>query len=160
MGQPFADLCAERHPHMRGAQRCLDPGTLPDGAERLLRLASAVPEKKGARRTNERPPLLQRLGAGWLGMIAGVRDTVDFLGQVALGFGRLFTGRTRLRRADLWQLLQECGAEASWIVCLISLLTGMRLLPSSVPSSWHGSAPKSSWPIWWRYRRCARWHRR
>lgn len=102
-----------------------DPGTLPDGAERLLRLASAVPEKKGARRTNERPPLLQRLGAGWLGMIAGVRDTVDFLGQVALGFGRLFTGRTRLRRADLWQLLQECGAEASWIVCLISLLTGM-----------------------------------
>ncbi|QNT68414.1 ABC transporter permease [Defluviicoccus vanus] len=44
---------------------------------------------------------------------------------MALGFGRLFTGRTRLRRADLWQLLQECGAEASWIVCLISLLTGM-----------------------------------
>ncbi|NJO55147.1 MAG: ABC transporter permease, partial [Rhodospirillales bacterium] len=50
---------------------------------------------------------------------------VDFLGQVAVGFSRLFSGRTRLRRADLWQLMDECGAQAAGIVCLISLLTGM-----------------------------------
>ncbi len=102
-----------------------DATTLPDGAARLLRLAAAVPEKKGARRTSERTPLLQRFGKGWLQTVESTRETVGFLGEVALGFGRLFRGKTRLRRADLWQLLEECGAQAAGIVCLISLLTGM-----------------------------------
>ena len=62
-----------------------DAGALPDGAERLLRLATAVPEKQGARRSNERPPLLQRVGRWLAAFVGGGGDTVDFLGQVALG---------------------------------------------------------------------------
>lgn len=103
----------------------LDAGTLPDGAERLLKLATAVPEKQGARKSKERPPFLQRVGSQWVAFLGSGREIVDFLGQVALGFVRLASGRTRLRRADLWQLIEDCGIQASGIVCLISLLVGM-----------------------------------
>lgn len=100
---------------------------LPDGVERLTRLATAVAEKKGARRSDQRTPFLARVGETWQGIIKAVRDGLQFLGDVALGVGRLFTGRTRLRRADLWLLMEECGAKAAGIVCLTSLLTGMSI---------------------------------
>lgn len=103
----------------------LDTGALPDGAERLLKLATAVAEKQGARKSKDRPPFLQRVGSQWVSFLGSGREMVDFLGQVALGFVRLATGRTRLRMADLWQLIEECGVQAAGIVCLICLLVGM-----------------------------------
>jgi phospholipid/cholesterol/gamma-HCH transport system permease protein len=105
----------------------LDAAGLPDGAERLMRLATAVAEKSGARRTAAAKPFLERVGERWQRAVKAVQDAVRFLGEVSLGIGRLFTGRTRLRRADLWQLMEECGAGAAAIVCLTSVLTGMSI---------------------------------
>lgn len=115
-----ARICAAREVEIETAG-------LPDGAERLMRLATAVPEKEGARRSASRPPFLARLGSAWQNAGKRLRDAIQFLGDVALGVGRLFTGRTRLRFADLWLLLEECGAKAVSIVSLTSLLTGMSI---------------------------------
>jgi phospholipid/cholesterol/gamma-HCH transport system permease protein len=101
------------------------PDGLPEGVRRLLKLATAVPEKAGARKQTLRPPLLQRLGEGWLGFLASAGSTISFLGEVTLGFMRLLSGRARLRLSDLWLLMQECGANAVGIISLISLLIGM-----------------------------------
>jgi phospholipid/cholesterol/gamma-HCH transport system permease protein len=112
-------LCGER-------DVATDRSGLPDGVQKLLDLAFAVPEKKtgGAKAT---PPLLARIGEQALEAWKGARDMVEFLGEAALSFGRLFTGRTRLRRSDVGLAIQEAGAEALGIVSLISFLVGVIL---------------------------------
>jgi phospholipid/cholesterol/gamma-HCH transport system permease protein len=115
-----ARLCEQRRVEV-------DASGLPDGAERLMRLATALPEKQGARRTAERTPLLARLGSAWLGLGKALREAISFLGEVSVGMARLVTGRARLRAADLWDLMEDCGAKAAGIVCLTSLLTGMSI---------------------------------
>lgn len=65
---------------------------LPDGLERLLRLAFAVPAKEGAGKTTQRPGLLAELGGRALGLPPKVRDFLDFLGDVTLALGRLCVG--------------------------------------------------------------------
>ncbi len=100
---------------------------LPAGVQRLLRLAEAVPERPGTRRTEDRPPWLARIGTAAVGLWAANRDTLAFLGEVTLSFGRLLRGKARLRGVDVAVLVQECGALALPIVTLISVLVGMIL---------------------------------
>ncbi|MBM4199860.1 MAG: ABC transporter permease, partial [Gammaproteobacteria bacterium] len=50
-----------------------------------------------------------------------------FLGEAALSFATLATGRARFRKIDLWLNIQECGPSAVPIVTLISLLVGLIL---------------------------------
>lgn len=101
-----------------------DDGNLPDGARRLLALASAVPEQK-AGDGQARVPLLERVADRALGHWHGLVDVLDFLGEVTLACGRLLTGRARFRRSDLWAIMRECGADALPIVSLISALVGL-----------------------------------
>ncbi len=101
--------------------------SLPQGVQRLLRLATAVPERSGARRANVAEPFLARLGQRIQGQLAAAKDLVTFLGQVTLAFCRLLCGRARWRRADFFLVLQECGAQALPIVSLISFLVGLIL---------------------------------
>ena len=101
-----------------------DDGNLPDGARRLLALASAVPEQKAATGQG-RAPLLERVADRALGVWKSVVDMLDFLGEVTLACGRLITGRARFRRSDLWAIMRECGADALPIVSLISALVGL-----------------------------------
>lgn len=103
----------------------IDVSALPDGVKRLLNLALAVPEKAGARKSDERVPLLDRLGKGWLTFVADAKSSLSFLGEVALGFLRLFRGRARLRWSDVFLLIQECGPNALMIITLISVLVGV-----------------------------------
>lgn len=105
----------------------VDAAGLPEGARDLLQLASVVPEKKGARRTQETDPFLASVGKWAQGVFAGVRESVAFIGEVALAFGRLLVGRARFRRSDLALTLQEVGAQALPIVSLISFLVGVIL---------------------------------
>jgi len=105
----------------------VDASGLPDGARRLLALASAVPEQKGARRDETRPNFLARLGESAIDVAGDLRDELAFLGEVALAFGRLATGRARWRRSDFWLTVQETGIEALPIVSLISFLVGVIL---------------------------------
>lgn len=101
-----------------------DDGNLPDGARRLLALASAVPEQE-ASTGPPRAPLLERVADWALGHWNGLLDVLDFLGEVTLACGRLLTGRARFRRSDLWAIMRECGADALPIVSLISALVGL-----------------------------------
>jgi phospholipid/cholesterol/gamma-HCH transport system permease protein len=104
----------------------IDPGGLPDGAQRLYRLATAVPpvdrkEPKGP------PGLLRRVGESTLALAAEAEAMITFIGEATLAFGRLVTGRARFHRSDLFLTIQEVGAEALPIVSLISFLVGVIL---------------------------------
>ena len=104
----------------------VDDAGLPDGARRLLRLAAAVPER-GDRSLPARKPWLARLGDASLAFGGAAGEAIGFIGEAALGLGRLLTGRAQLRSADLWLLVQQAGAQALPIVALISLLVGLIL---------------------------------
>ena len=100
---------------------------LPDGLERLLRLAFAVPAKEGAGKTTQRPGLLAELGGRALGLPPKVRDFLDFLGDVTLALGRLCVGRANMRAQDMLTAMYECGVLALPIISLTSLLFGLIL---------------------------------
>jgi phospholipid/cholesterol/gamma-HCH transport system permease protein len=105
----------------------VDTEGLPEGARRLLALASAVPEKKGTGRAGARSPLFERVGQSALDSLEGLREATRFVGEVTLGLGRFVTGRAQYRGSDLALTIQECGANALPIVTLISVLVGMIL---------------------------------
>ncbi len=105
----------------------IDKAGLPQGVQRLLGLASAVPEKKGARREQTREPFLERVGDKALTGGHSLLEAVGFIGEIAASLGRMLTGRARFRASDLWVFLQESGSQALPIVSLISLLVGLIL---------------------------------
>jgi len=112
------ELCDQR-------QIEFDCAGLPQGVQRLLALATAVPEHHEARREGQRASLLVRLGQSVLAIAEAARDLLTFLGQVALAFGQLIRGRARFRAVDLWLIVQQSGAQALPIVSLISFLVGL-----------------------------------
>ena len=105
----------------------VDLSGLPGGAQRLVALARAVPERTGARRTQQRPDLLTRVGRNSLSFFAMTADFVAFLGEALIGIGRMLVGRARLRRSDLMLAIEDCGPHALAIVSLISFLVGLIL---------------------------------
>ena len=104
-----------------------DQAALPRGVQRLLALATAVPEHQEARREAKRASLLVRLGQRALAIVEATRALLIFLGEVALAFGQFIRGRARLRAVDLWLIMQQSGAQALPIVSLISFLVGLIL---------------------------------
>ena len=105
----------------------LEKDGLPEGVQRLLALAAAVPERKGARREGKKIPFLTRVGDGTIGLWRSVVTTLEFLGEVTVSFGRLFGGKARFRLPDLWLVMQECGAQALPLVSVMSFLIGLIL---------------------------------
>jgi phospholipid/cholesterol/gamma-HCH transport system permease protein len=106
----------------KGAE--LDATGLPDGAQRLVQLATAVPSRPG-RPEQKTAPLLDRLGTGFQSWVEGAGDAVTFLGETSIAFWRLLTGRAILRRQDFWLGIQQSGVNALPIIGLISFLVGM-----------------------------------
>jgi phospholipid/cholesterol/gamma-HCH transport system permease protein len=100
---------------------------LPQGARRLIDLALAVPERKGARKEAKRDPFLVRVGEEGLRFFRSAGEMVGFIGEAFSAFLKLVRGRARFRSSDFVLFLQECGSEALPIVSLISLLVGMIL---------------------------------
>ena len=103
----------------------LDRSGLPGGVSRLLGLAEAVPERKGAKSESEKQPLLARIGLGALAARDEARDFLRFVGQTSLAFAALLRGRARFRMEDLWLYIQQVGADALPIITLISFLVGV-----------------------------------
>jgi phospholipid/cholesterol/gamma-HCH transport system permease protein len=97
---------------------------LPEGLRRLLHLATAVPERQGARREAIQEPFLDRVGQETLALIASVGDMLGFVGEAVLALGQFLRGRARFRRVEFTMLIQECGAQALPIVTLICFLVG------------------------------------
>jgi phospholipid/cholesterol/gamma-HCH transport system permease protein len=100
---------------------------LPDGVRRLLHLASAVPERKGARREKATVPFLEQVADTSIGAWRSLIDMLNFIGEATVAFGRLLRGKACFRTSDLFLTIQECGAQALPIVSLISLLVGLIL---------------------------------
>jgi phospholipid/cholesterol/gamma-HCH transport system permease protein len=97
---------------------------LPEGLRRLLHLATAVPERQGARREAMQEPFLDRVGQETLALIASVGDLLGFVGEAVLALGQFLRGRARFRRVEFTMLIQECGAQALPFVTLICFLVG------------------------------------
>jgi len=103
----------------------IDPGGLPDGARRMMKLATAVPPKEDTGKHSEHPPLLERIGLRSLSMWRAAPEMLHFLGEVTLSFGRLFRGTAQFRRSDLMLVIEDVGPHALPIVSLISFLVGL-----------------------------------
>jgi phospholipid/cholesterol/gamma-HCH transport system permease protein len=103
----------------------VDLAGLPDGLRRLIALATAVPERKDAARTPRNVPLVQAVGRWAIHFYAGSAQTLLFLGQVLIAFGRFLRGQASFRRSDFMLYAQEAGAQALPIVTIISLLLGL-----------------------------------
>jgi phospholipid/cholesterol/gamma-HCH transport system permease protein len=102
----------------------VDRDRLPQGINRLLALAEAVPEKKDAHAPGTRTPWLARIGERAVTTVAALGSTIEFVGDATLAFGRLVRGRARFRVSDVLLLVQQAGADALPIVSLISFLVG------------------------------------
>jgi phospholipid/cholesterol/gamma-HCH transport system permease protein len=103
-----------------------EDGLVP-GVKRLLHLASAVPERAGARREALRISFLDRLGDSAISFWSSILEMLAFIGEAAVALLRLIGGKARFRPSDLFLTIQECGAQALPIVSLISLLVGLIL---------------------------------
>jgi len=102
-----------------------DDGGLPQGVKSLLHLASAVPERKGARKETVREPILRRIGDIALNTGRSTVEFINFIGAAFLAFLKFLVGKARFQRSDLMLFIQQTGAEALPIVTLISVLVGL-----------------------------------
>jgi phospholipid/cholesterol/gamma-HCH transport system permease protein len=116
----FLDLCKKN-------RIAVDRSGLPSGLGRLLDLAEAVPERKGARRAALDQSLLELIGNATIATAGSTAETLAFLGEMTAAFGRLLSMKARYRVWDLLLQIQECGAQALPIVTLISFLVGVIL---------------------------------
>ena len=115
-----SELC-----RIRGIE--MDRTSLPSGLRRLLDLAEAVPEKKGARQETVETHFLERIGNSAIGAGSSLGEMLAFLGDMTLTVVRLFRMKVRFRAVDLFLLIQQSGAQALPIVTLISFLVGVIL---------------------------------
>lgn len=104
-----------------------DASGLPDGLERLLGLAEAVPEKDDARAEDAERRFIDRIGAKTLETQSLFRDDLEFLGRFALAMVRALRGKARFRLDDLGLLVQQNGIDALPIVTLVTFLLGLIL---------------------------------
>jgi phospholipid/cholesterol/gamma-HCH transport system permease protein len=109
----------------RDRRMTVEHAGLPEGTRRLLDLAFAVEERKGARKQAESKSLLTRIGEGSVDAFASLRESSAFLGEFTRSLGRFARGKANYQRSDLWVTVQESGAEALPIVSLISFLLGI-----------------------------------
>ena len=111
----------------RGRGVPVDPTGLPEGLRRLLALAEAVPEKEDARATKAEDDFVEMVGVRAIEAQRLFESDLDFLGKLALSFGRALRGRARFRGSDLALLIQQTGFEALPIVTLVTFLLGLIL---------------------------------
>jgi phospholipid/cholesterol/gamma-HCH transport system permease protein len=101
----------------------LDVERLPEGARRLLGLASAVKPQPGSP-APEDDALTARVGRVALHVWGTAGDALTFLGETVLALGGLLRGRARFRGVDLLHALEATGVSALGIVALINFLIG------------------------------------
>jgi phospholipid/cholesterol/gamma-HCH transport system permease protein len=105
----------------------VDREGLPKGVRGLLDLASAVPERKGARREAVREFILSRIGGKAIDAWQSVVETLAFIGEAFLVFLKFLIGKATFRRSEFVAIIQACSVGALPIVSLISILVGLIL---------------------------------
>lgn len=114
------DYCQTRHIEV-------DASGLPEGIQALLKLARAVPERAGARRTTQQKSTLAEIGKTVMNGLKDAKGLLAFIGETLLAFATLIRGKARFRSVDLFLCIQDAGPSALPIVTLISLLVGLIL---------------------------------
>jgi phospholipid/cholesterol/gamma-HCH transport system permease protein len=105
----------------------LEMQELPKGVERLLHLASAVPEQTEAHQQIKRKPFLYMVGESAVGFYDSTIEMFSFVGEATQAVVNFLLGKARFRRNDLLIYIEECGAQSLPIVTLISVLVGLIL---------------------------------
>jgi len=105
----------------------LEKDGLPQGVDKLIALATAVPEREGARKKFVHTPILDSIGSSALMLWQAASELLVFIGEAVVAFLKFLVGKASFRRRDLTLLLQECGVDALPIVILISFLVGLIL---------------------------------
>ncbi|MGR9099834.1 MAG: MlaE family ABC transporter permease [Gammaproteobacteria bacterium] len=100
---------------------------MPEGVHDFLNLASAVPERSGARKEGRHATFLEKIGNDSIELAVETRNLLAFIGEAVLSLARFSVGRARFRSLDFWWITQECGPHALPIVTLISFLIGLIL---------------------------------
>lgn len=100
---------------------------LPAGITSLIRMAFAVPPRAGADRAGIKLNFVASVGAATLQLWPRILDFVNFLGDVAIGLGRLFIGKSKMRFSDLIAAMYECGVLSLPIVAITTMLFGLIL---------------------------------
>jgi phospholipid/cholesterol/gamma-HCH transport system permease protein len=99
---------------------------LPVGVVKLLTLALKINENVPAAKVEDETFFIKvadKVLKAW----DGVLSLLDFLGQIVVAFGHLIRRRVYFRRDEFMLLLQRCGADAFFLVSLISVLVGIIL---------------------------------
>lgn len=99
---------------------------LPEGVKKFLSLASKVNEKSAVKALPQEP-FLERAGGKALSFINSLATLLDFLGEIAVSFGRFFSGKAFFRKDEFVAIVQKCGIDALPLVSLISVLVGIIL---------------------------------
>jgi phospholipid/cholesterol/gamma-HCH transport system permease protein len=103
----------------------IDPAGLPDGARRMMALATAVPPKEDTGSHGDDVKMFERIGVIALAMWRHAPEMLRFLGEVTQSLGRVMRGKAQFRSADLMLVVQDVGPQALPIVALISFLVGL-----------------------------------
>ena len=111
--------------HAKAQQIDVDFSGLPNGAQRLLKLAFAVAEREGARLHVTQTSFVERASKASIEAGQELLQIIEFIGELTLSFNRLIKGKANYLKSDLIVVIQEAGAEALPIVGLISFLIGM-----------------------------------
>jgi phospholipid/cholesterol/gamma-HCH transport system permease protein len=111
----------------RAHQVTMQQGTLPAGIGGLLALADEVPERKTGRGASKRESFMTALGKTVLSGLAELSETLEFVGEAVLSFGRILRGKAAFDWRLFWLTIEECSAQALPIAGLISFLVGLIL---------------------------------
>jgi phospholipid/cholesterol/gamma-HCH transport system permease protein len=113
--------------HCRGEGVELVTRNMPEGVDKLLRVATAViphqPPAEPAFTWLHAIDLLQLLR----NLAGDLRDSLAFIGEVVLALARLVTGRANTRFRDFLKFCHQAGPDAFPIISLTSILVGMIL---------------------------------
>jgi phospholipid/cholesterol/gamma-HCH transport system permease protein len=101
-----------------------DSGGLPEQITHLLTLANAVPERVVEPEAPEKSRVA-RIGVVGIAAWDSGASALTFLGEVAQGFVRLLTGKTKMQWRAFWVVVQSNSSGALPIVTLIALLVGV-----------------------------------
>jgi phospholipid/cholesterol/gamma-HCH transport system permease protein len=100
---------------------------LPEGASRLLHLASVMSRRQDEVGRKKHTSFLYVVGASAVHFVRSTIEMLDFIGEATLSLGRFLTGRARFRRIDLLTFIEDCGIRSLPIITLISVVVGLIL---------------------------------
>ena len=80
------------HKYCSAKKIVVEPEGLPSGVQKLIGLATAVPERKGARKESKRDPFLVRIGTSTIGLGQSASELLAFIGEAVIALAKFLVG--------------------------------------------------------------------